>query len=279
MLAGAWTRRTRPGNADGWREEIWAWGLRNPWRFSFDRQTGDLWTGDVGQGSREEIDLIEKGQNYGWNTMEGFQCFRPATDCNMDGLALPIVEYNRAEGRSVTGGYVYRGRRTARLTGAYIYGDFITNRVWGLRYENGAVQENTLLAESPGGIASFGEDEAGEIYILAFDGGVYTFERDPEPTAVAFDEIGQPATFELSQNFPNPFNPQTTIRFTLPTAGPTALHIYDAAGQHLSSLVDGFLPAGTHQVRFDGDALASGLYFYRLQSGELTETRKMVLTK
>jgi hypothetical protein len=197
----------------------------------------------------------------------------------MDGLALPIVEYNRAEGRSVTGGYVYRGQRTARLTGAYIYGDFITNRVWGLRYENGAVQENTLLAESPGGIASFGEDEAGEIYILAFDGGVYTFERDPEPTAVALDEIGQPSAFDLGQNYPNPFNPQTTIRFTLPTAGPTALHIYDAAGQPLSSLVDGFLPAGTHQVRFDGDALASGLYFYRLQSGELTETRKMVLTK
>ena len=266
------------GNNDGWRAEIWAWGLRNPWRFSFDRLTGDLWTGDVGQGEREEIDLIEKGGNYGWNTMEGFECFRPVTDCNMDGLVLPVIEYSHAEGRSVTGGYVYRGRRTAQLTGAYIYGDFETSLVWGLRYENGAVTENTLLAKAPGGIASFGEDQAGEVYILAFDGGIYTFAADPEPTAVALDDA-QPTAFNLAQNFPNPFNPQTTIRFSLPTAAPTELSVYDIAGQRLVTLINDFRPAGTHQLRFDATHLANGLYFYRLRAGDRIETRKMLLAK
>ena len=98
-------------NTDGWREEIWAYGLRNPWRFSFDRLTGDLWTGDVGQGAREEVDLIVRGGNYGWNTMEGFLCFNPSSDCDQTGLVLPVIDYNRQAGVSVTGGYVYRGRR------------------------------------------------------------------------------------------------------------------------------------------------------------------------
>jgi len=267
------------GNADGWREEIWAWGLRNPWRFSFDRLTGDLWTGDVGQGNREEIDLIEKGGNYGWNTMEGFQCFRPATGCETEGLALPVVEYAHDEGRSVTGGYVYRGHRSAQLTGAYIYGDFETSLVWGLHYQNGEVTENTLLAKAPGGIASFGEDQAGELYILAFDGGIYTFEADPEPTAVALEETSQPTLFALEQNYPNPFNPQTTIRYTLPATAQAELSIYDITGQRLSTLVDGLQPAGTHQIRFDAVDLANGLYFYRLRAGDRIEARKMLLAK
>ena len=111
------------GNSEGWREEIWAYGLRNPWRFSFDRITGDLWAGDVGQGAREEVDLIVRGGNYGWNTMEGFLCFNPSSDCNQTGLVLPVIDYNRQQGVSVTGGYVYRGRQLDELSGVYLYGD------------------------------------------------------------------------------------------------------------------------------------------------------------
>ena len=267
------------GNSESRREEIWAWGLRNPWRFSFDRLTGELWAGDVGQGNREEIDLIEKGGNYGWNTMEGFQCFQPASDCDTTGLALPVAEYAHDEGRSVTGGYVYRGHRTAQLIGTYIYGDFETSLIWGLHYQNGTVTENTLLAQAPGGIASFGEDQMGEIYILAFDGGVYTFEADPEPTAVALDEAGQPASFNLAQNYPNPFNPRTTIRYTLPNAALTEVTVYDITGQRLRTLVDGRQSAGIHYIHFDATNLATGVYFYRLRAGDRTETRKMLLAK
>ena len=148
-----------------------------------------------------------------------------------------------------------------------------------MHYQNGTVTENTLLAQAPGGIASFGEDQMGEIYILAFDGGVYTFEADPEPTAVALDEAGQPASFNLAQNYPNPFNPRTTIRYTLPNAALTEVTVYDITGQRLRTLVDGRQSAGIHYIHFDATNLATGLYFYRLRAGDRTETRKMLLAK
>jgi uncharacterized repeat protein (TIGR03806 family) len=165
---------------DGWREEIWAWGLRNPWRFSFDPLTGDLWTGDVGQNRWEEIDRIEKGGNYGWNIMEGSHCFRPSTDCQTDGLILPIAEYEHSAGRSVTGGYVYRGSRLIRLQGIYLYGDFVTRTIWGLRYADGRSTENQVVAHSPSPIASFGEDESGEVYVVGYDGRIYLFDEPPD---------------------------------------------------------------------------------------------------
>lgn len=162
------------GNSDGWREEIWAWGLRNPWRMSFDRQTGELWAADVGQGAWEEVNLIKKGGNYGWNIMEGFHCFRSST-CDQTGLELPVVEYDHGQGQSITGGYVYRGPRLARLAGVYLYGDYVSRRIWGLRYEDGQVIENSVLASSPSAIASFGEDQAGEVYVVGHDGRIYRF--------------------------------------------------------------------------------------------------------
>ncbi len=170
-------------NDQGWREEIWAWGLRNPWRFSFDRVSGQLWTGDVGQNSWEEIDLIEAGQNYGWNIMEGFHCFRPSSDCDQTGLALPVADYGNSLGHSITGGYVYRGPQLW-LRGLYLYGDFVSRRIWALRYEKGEVVANKQLALSPSGISSFGEDEKGEVYILGLDGTIYVLEAPEllEPT-------------------------------------------------------------------------------------------------
>lgn len=167
------------GNTFGWREEIWAWGLRNPWRFSFDRITGELWAGDVGQGRWEEIDLIEKGRNYGWNRMEGFHCFSPSSGCDTTGVSMPVAEYGHDEGRSITGGYVYRGPRLARLYGVYLYGDYVTRTIWGLRYEDGEVTETRTLARSASLIASFGEDEAGEVYVVGYDGRIYVFDERP----------------------------------------------------------------------------------------------------
>lgn len=159
--------------SQGQRREIWAWGLRNPWRFSIDRLTGQLWAGDVGQSDWEEVNLIERGGNYGWNTMEGTQCFDPPDACDSSNLVLPAYEYDHSVGRSVTGGYVYRGPRLVRLQGTYLYGDFVNKQVWGLRRRPDGQVENRLLALSPSPIASFGENEQGEVYVVGFDGTIY----------------------------------------------------------------------------------------------------------
>ena len=158
------------GNARG---EIWAYGLRNPWRFSFDRATGDLWLADVGQNDKEEINIVRQGGNYGWNVMEGADCFQPSSDCRREGLELPLWEYAHSLGCSVTGGYVYRGQAVPWLQGAYVYADFCSGFVWGLRYDGARVTEQALLLDSGLNISSCGEDAAGELYVTAFDGVVY----------------------------------------------------------------------------------------------------------
>ena len=162
------------GHPDGWREEIYAYGLRNPWRFSFDPLTGQLWAGDVGQDKPyEEVDIIEKGRNYGWNIMEGNHCFRPPQNCNQMGLTKPIWEYSVEDGRSITGGFVYRGQGIPELFGAYIYGDFVSGRLWALRYD-GKNADNKLIWHDPNlYVSSFGVDLQNEIYLCSFDGNIY----------------------------------------------------------------------------------------------------------
>jgi glucose/arabinose dehydrogenase len=160
----------------GYRGEIWALGLRNPWRFSFDRLTGDLYIGDVGQSAVEEIDVQPAGspggQNYGWNVMEGAGCFNGAA-CNPAGLTLPVATYDHSLGCSVTGGVVYRGSAFPALQGIYFYGDFCSGRIWGLR-KNGAAWETAVLpvpGAPPMNISTFGEDEAGNVYLANYANG------------------------------------------------------------------------------------------------------------
>jgi uncharacterized protein (TIGR03437 family) len=162
------------------RDEIFAYGLRNPWRFSFDRQSGRLFVGDVGQGSFEEIDLVEKGRNYGWNTMEGAHCFSPQTNCNTASLALPISEYGRNLGNSVTGGYVYRGINVPSLAGKYLFGDFGSGRLWALTEHSGGQWRREELLQTGLNISSFGEDEAGEQYLVDYGGTVRRIASDGE---------------------------------------------------------------------------------------------------
>lgn len=163
-------------NREGARPEIWAYGLRNVWRMSFDRQTGDLWAGDVGQDRWEEIDLIVKGGNYGWALREGKHDFEPgirrAGGSNPpDPMIDPVIDYPHREGISVTGGYVYRGKKYPRLAGVYIYADYGTRIIWGLRYANGQVVGHRQLAGAGESvfITSFGEDAEGELYVCGFD--------------------------------------------------------------------------------------------------------------
>jgi len=158
----------------GARAEIWAFGLRNPWRFSFDTETGLLWAGDVGQNRWEEIDIITGGSNYGWNVMEGFHCYSPAVGCNQTGLELPVFEYDHSQGCSITGGVVYRGAGLTGLQGRYIYGDYCSGNIWALDYRDGSEAQNTLLVESGLNITAFSADHEGNIYILSRQGGIYT---------------------------------------------------------------------------------------------------------
>lgn len=159
----------------GYRGEIWALGLRNPWRFSFDSETGDLFIGDAGQDRLEEIDFqpatSHGGENYGWRIMEGSECFEVA-NCTQTGLTLPVVEYRHSSGdcASVTGGMVYRGSEYAGLTGMYVYGDYCSGRIWGLR-NTATGWQNRLLLDVPFQISSFGADEAGGLWVAKYKEG------------------------------------------------------------------------------------------------------------
>ena len=152
--------------------EIFAWGLRNPWRFSFDTVTGKLWAGDVGQGSWEEVNVIQIGNNYGWNVREGAHCFSPSTGCATT-FVDPITEYERGSGGSVTGGFVYRGSAVADLAGWYVFGDFITGQVYAIREDStqGTIPDEILASGLS--IVSFAEDENGELYIVDFGGTLH----------------------------------------------------------------------------------------------------------
>ena len=159
------------------RDEVWAVGLRNPWRYSFDRATGDLWIADVGQNLYEEVHYVPAGArgglNFGWPIMEGTHCFPETAACQRDGLEISVAEYKHgADGCSITGGYVYRGAAFPELTGVYLYGDYCSGKIWGLARDGGGWR-SALLLDSGLNISSFGEDEAGEIYVVDFRGGVY----------------------------------------------------------------------------------------------------------
>jgi glucose/arabinose dehydrogenase len=278
------------GNTTGNKEEIFAFGLRNPWRFSFDPVTKWLWAADVGQNSFEEIDIIVTGKNYGWNIMEGNSCFR-SQNCNMAGLTKPIWDYGRSLGQSVTGGYVYRGTKVTELAGAYIYGDFVSGRLWALRYDGTNPATNTQLFDTNLNIASFGLDKNNEFYICAFDSRIYRF----VPTASSVDDGGNvPASNRLAQNYPNPFlngsstnavgNP-TIIEYTLTQEAPVEINLYNLQGQLIRTLVSQNQIAGKHVTAWDGrdgngQALPSGTYLYRLKTGgNFVETKRLLLVK
>lgn len=159
----------------GYRQEIWALGLRNPWRFSFDRLNHDLYIADVGQSAWEEVNHQpgsgNGGENYGWRIMEGMHCYN-SQSCNQSGLTLPVWEYSHADGCSITGGFVYRGSTYPGLQGIYFFADYCNGKIWGLVKETG-VWQSSLLLDSPYNISSFGEDEAGELYVVDRNGDIY----------------------------------------------------------------------------------------------------------
>jgi len=159
-------------NKSGYQEEIYAYGLRNVWRFNFDYETGQLWAGDVGQNEFEEIDIIENGGNYGWRIMEADVCFKNR-NCDKENLILPVWRYRQGSstGKSVTGGYVCRDKTLPGLQGKYVYGDYVSGNIWALTYSGKQAVKNVLLATLSDGLSSFGEDSEQNLYVLAYSSG------------------------------------------------------------------------------------------------------------
>ena len=169
------------------RPEIWAYGFRNPWRFSFDHVTGDLWLADVGQDRVEEVDIVHQGENYGWNVYEGFEPFSNQYRKEGRTFTPPVFAYKRKYGVSITGGHVYRADKNSSFYGVYVCGDYVSKRIFGVTQENGALKTVRQIGVVPQGLVSFSEDEAGHLYAVGYEGMVYQLDF----TDACFDEIKQ----------------------------------------------------------------------------------------
>jgi glucose/arabinose dehydrogenase len=284
-----------PGTLD----EIWALGLRNPWRYTFDRLTGDLYIGDVGQNSFEEIDFEPDsstgGVNYGWYLMEGSACFQPPTNCNDGSLTLPIHEYAHTGFHAVIGGYVYRGSALPSfLYGHYFFADESWHKIWSFRYENGLVSELTdwsvALDVGPSNAirfpASFWQDDDGELYVVEYRTNIpgEVWKIIPDPAADAPDAGAPAGGLRLGLPQPNPFS--TDVRFEVVARAGTALHVgvYDAAGRLVRRLHAGVAEGVPVALGWDGrDAngasSSAGVYFLRARAGDEVVGRRVALTR
>ncbi len=264
-----------------YKKEIYAYGLRNVWKFDFDSVTNLLYAADVGQTAFEEVDIIENGKNYGWNKMEGFQCY-PSTSCDTTGKGFirPILAYGRSLGISITGGTVYRGTEIPLLYGRYIYGDYGTGRVWAATYTGpGDPVVINELFDSPLSISAFATDRNRIMYFLSYGNGRIMKITGP-PTSVIKLNYEIPSAFNLNQNYPNPFNPSTKINFAIPSSETVSLKVYDMNGKLVSELISNeVLSAGNYTRDFTSNGLSSGIYLYKLTAGNFVDTKRMVLLK
>ncbi len=285
-------------------DEIWAKGVRNPYRWSFDRLTGDMYIADVGQNAWEEIDFQPAlpdsgGQNYGWRLMEGLHCYNPPQNCNPGEpfLTLPIHEYSHGGTPfrcSITGGYVYRGSAVPEIAGHYFFADFCSNQVWSFKVVNGVVTEFTERTSelAPGGglslqsIAGFGEDGSGELYLCdrgsGTNGEIYKIVSD---TVGVGGEAPSAPRFALTPASPNPFPGLTQFGIQTAQEGELTLEIFDAAGRLVRTLASGeTITAGSRTFAWDGvsasgAASPSGNYFVRAEVNGEARTRRLVLIR
>ncbi len=252
------------GNTEGFREEIYAYGIRNAWKFGFDRETGVLWAGDVGQGTWEEVSQIENGGNYGWRIMEGAHCYSPSSGCDQTGLELPVYEYNHSGGRcSITGGTVYRGTANPALIGDYLYADYCDGVVSALSpspVSGGLV--NRTLVNAGFGVIGFGEDAYGEMYVLTQSSGATSVRRIVQQ-GVATEGTPEAARVAIRLAGPQPFTDATTVSVT--ADGRARVTLVDALGRIVSVLHDGPVTSSA-RLAVDGRALAPGVYVVRVEA-------------
>jgi len=264
------------------RKEIYAWGFRNPWKFNFD-STGRMWCGDVGQGTYEEVNIVNIGKNYGWRIMEGTNCFNP-NPCDTTGLIKPIYQYPRTDGQSITGGYVSYGNSLPSLKGKYIYGDYQNGRIWALTYDGINPATTSLVFDSPYFISSFGMDKSKNIYICSInDSKIYRLVDGTVNIEQPNNNI--PKEFILKQNYPNPFNPVTNIQFNIAENSNVKLEVFSADGKLVLEAMNEVKNAGEYNVKFDATNYPSGIYYYKLSAqgvagnNQFVSSKKMVLLK
>jgi glucose/arabinose dehydrogenase len=250
------------------KKEIYAWGLRNPWRCSFDPITGKLWAGDVGQNTWEEIDIIENGKNYGWRCYEGTHPYN-TSGCNYPEYINPIWEYPHGAECSITGGYVYRGPSVPELAGKYIYGDYCSRKIWALEYDGITPPTNQYLLTAPNSITSFGVDQNNELHITSSDGKIYRF----TPTITDNEPENNPTGYFIEQNYPNPFNPSTMIKYNLPEDSDVAIKIYDALGKEIDSITTGIQQKGSYQKTWSAEKFSSGVYLVKMNAKSLSSDK------
>jgi len=252
------------------KKEIYAWGMRNPWRCSFDPETGWLWAGDVGQNAYEEIDLIENGKNYGWRCYEGNHTYN-TLNCNYPEYVFPVWEYPHSQGCSITGGYVYRGPTVPELNGKYVYGDYCSKKIWALKYDGIIPTTNDLILTPTwtGGLTSFGVDENQELYWTSSNGRIYKF----SPTATSTETDVKLNDYSLEQNYPNPFNPSTIIKYRIPEESEVTIKIYDALGKEIDSITTGIQQKGSYQKTWNAKEYASGIYFVKMNAKSLVSEK------
>ncbi|MBL0048490.1 MAG: PQQ-dependent sugar dehydrogenase [Bacteroidetes bacterium] len=269
------------GNLSGYRQEIFTYGMRNTWRFSLDSVSGKMWAGDVGQNAYEEVDILESGLNYGWNVMEGMHCYS-ASVCDTTLKRKPVWEYPQGSSNySVTGGYVYRGTTLPALYGKYIYGDYVSGRIWALNYDGINPTTNAVIIDRPSAsaqqktISAFGVDRQNNIYVISYDEGkVYKI-------AINTTDIPTVSNIQKStvhQNLPNPFTKQTIFDFDIAQAGNVNLSVYNAYGALVKTLVNEAKAVGSYQVLMDAENMAAGIYYYCLKTNEGAVTKKMILS-
>lgn len=274
-----------PGNPypNGTRPEIFAYGLRNPWRMSQDPVTGIIYCGDVGQGCWEEISIITPGANLGWKIMEGFYCYAGLdcfnSSCNTTGLILPIKQYanQNAPECSITGGYVYRGSRVPWLIGRYVYADYCSRKVWKLLYSGGIVSDTAHIGTAPSVILSFGTDQNNELYVLCGNGVIYKLLNTV--IGIGSNNSNIPEGYSLEQNYPNPFNPVTTINYSVPENSFVTLKVFDITGREVETLFSGSRLPGSYSAVWNAKNFSSGVYFYILAAGDVFIEKKIVLLK
>jgi hypothetical protein len=291
------------GNDQGYREEIFAYGFRNPWRFNIDHVTSKIWVGDVGFASWEEINIVESAKNYGWSQTEGIGC-RSGVNCDIGKYEPPVYVYaNRDVDCAITGGAVYRGQGRPELAGKYIYGDWCSGRVWSLEDNGDGSHTNTLLTDENIRISAFGQDENHELYVIALDffSATKVYKFQPVPTSVEnFDQTAK--SFSLLPNYPNPFwsvatsrfvadaaprgagNPSTNIPYQLETDKDYELAIYDMTGRRVRLLESGHKTPGAYTAVWNGrndngESVGSGVYAIRLKSGHQQMIRNVTLLR
>ena len=252
------------------RDEIYAYGFRNPWRFAFDSETDSLWVMDVGQNAWEEISSVQVGKNYGWGEVEGPECFQ--SGCDLSAYEPPVFAYDRnveTGGTSISGGMVYRGSAMPSLQGHVLYADYVSRRVWALDFSGSEPDTTHLFTLSDGGInqgiSAVREGPDGEAYLLAhsFNGPTRVFRLESVP--VSEEERAPVVSSSLALTGPNPFTEATEVTVHLPDGGPVRVTLHDVLGRELAMLFEGTLSPGmTQSVPVSGLSLAPGVYAARL---------------